>query len=105
MSRKWDYVLMGQIAKLCVEGLLSAGFNLYVDHEENEEIPIIDSSDASIKEIIDICDDEYLYAKKGKKTGWIFFRMYNEPEEVISDYTINLENFIKPALELAKKYD
>lgn len=32
----------------------------------------------------------HLYVRKGDETGWVFFVLGNDPEEVINNHTINL---------------
>lgn len=36
-------------------------------------------------------DQFHLYFTKGDETGWVFFVLGNDPDEVVNDYTLNLD--------------
>ena len=56
------------------------------DGEESLESP---NETAAIDWVM-ACDQGHIYFRKGDETGWVFFVLGNEPEEVVNDYTVNL---------------
>lgn len=98
------------VIRCAVAALIQHGFyvKLY-DCDDHQALSDEASSEDSIFKIMDellSCDDEYLrvYRKEGDKSrffGWIHFVYGNDGYDVISDNTVNLEEFIKPASDLA----
>ena len=51
-------------------------------------------------------DEDYLLVHKdGRQIGWVYFVYGNDGWDVVSDYTVNLEDLMKGANELADKYN
>lgn len=49
--------------------------------------------------------DEASVFTHGKHKGWVFFVMGNDGPDVLSDYTVNLEDVLQPANALAVRLD
>lgn len=101
----------GQIEQLIVKkvitDLLAAGFALTVDDGDGEGNQLL-----GVTEVVDAImntDEDRLYAyKRGEDKrcfGWILFIYGNDGWDVISDYTTNLEEILKPAHALAEKLE
>jgi hypothetical protein len=51
------------------------------------------------------CDDDWLIAyKDGAKFGWARFVYGNDGWDVISDYSVNLERYMKASLKIVHSY-
>ncbi len=103
MSRQAEIEVEKKIVRCVVEDLLAAGFQVGVNN--GEERCLKRSSD--INEIIAATfstDEDWLIAcKNGKYIGWVRCIWGNE-EDIISDYTTNLESCIRRSNELADSY-
>lgn len=67
------------------------------DGEESLEKP---NETEAVKAVMDL-DQAHIYFTHANGEGeplmgWVFFVLGNDPEEVINDYTTNLEGFIEP---------
>lgn len=82
------------------DALVAAGYDVGVIDGAGEEFFGLDR-DAAIAEVMS-CDDGYfLVMPKGvtgseNRFGWVYFAFGNSPEEVINDYTTNLDHVIDP---------
>lgn len=84
-----------------IRALRAAGWELaYVD-DGGENIPVKTEPEAI--DAIMAVDQAWLHFTKGEpeldkklhKTGWLFFVLGNDPDEVICDYTTNLDPTIE----------
>ena len=83
------------IARAVVDALLAAGFALGVYDGEDIVIYHSTSKAAILKALFDT-DEDYLYVYEGTDLhrGWVRFVYGNDGWDVISDYTVNLEQWI-----------
>lgn len=104
MSRKLEIELELKIAHKAIEGLLAAGYGVGV--YDGEEETVKDSKDAeAIKKALFTTDEDYLIAyKDGTKAGWVWL-IYGNVQDVISDYTVNLEDALAETIKFAQSYD
>ena len=72
-----------------IRALRAAGWELDFVRDGEEDIPVTDENKA-IKDLTAV-DQSYLNVKRGEVTGYVFFVLGNDPEEVICDYTTNLD--------------
>jgi len=86
-----------------IRALRAAGWELdYVDDTE-EKIPV--STEPEAVEAITAVDEAFLHVKKRESngvvydTGYVFFVLGNDPEEVVCDHTTNLSDVIDPLTE------
>lgn len=86
-----------------VDVLLAAGFLLQTDilEDPRPEQPTTDRANI-IAEVAEV-DDEFLgvFYQDGTRKGWVRFVYGNNGEDVISDYTTNLESVLKPVNDYA----
>ena len=81
--------------------LRAAGFTIGVQDGAHEEFPAPMSEEDAIGEVMS-CDDGFFIVHNDGTTnqadrfGYVYFVFGNSPEEVINDYTTNLENVIEP---------
>lgn len=101
-----------RIVKATVDAFLAAGFALQTDQGGGPLEPVIPTRDRQV--ILDaLCetDDERLYVRQvfpGPNyisNGWVYFVYGNDGWDVISDYTTNLEEVLKPVNALAESLD
>lgn len=106
MSMKLIREIERKIAKQVIDDCLAAGCILEINHDddESETISIKDSSEATLDEFF-ACDQEQLYVDlpNGRK-GSVLFIFGNDGYDVISDYTVNMEELLTNANRLADQY-
>lgn len=92
-----------RIAKSAIAELLSAGYTLGV--YDGEETTIKQSTDKqAVLDALQTTDDDYLLVYKAgesKRCGWVRFVYGNDGWDVISDYTVNLEDALTETNKLA----
>lgn len=76
-----------------------AGYTIRIYEYEGEETP--DPKDALFG--VDVANVK-LY-KNNKYVGWILLVFGNSGHDLISDYSVKLEEFLKPALELSDRLE
>lgn len=83
-------------------------------HKNGYDVVIWDSEEAVFlhndhNQEIDYCfnlDEAQLVLKENnREIGWIYLVFGNDGYDVISDYTTNLESFLKPVFELVDKIE
>lgn len=81
-----------------IRALKAAGYTLdSVWDGVEESTPVKNETEAL--EVIMGLDQAHLYVVQyGSHTGWVFFVLGNEPDEVINDYTLSLEAVIDPLI-------
>lgn len=94
-----------KVVQMVIEKLLASGFQLYIDHEgEDKPIHITEVNDFVMHEMF-ACDEERLYVlKDGLRCGWVHFVYGNDGWDIISDYTINLEDYLKEINDYCTSY-
>lgn len=83
-----------------IRALRAAGWELdYVDDREEEYI--VTTEPEAVQHVMDV-DEAFVHFKKREAngvvyaTGYVFFVLGNAPDEVICDYTTNLEDVVGP---------
>jgi hypothetical protein len=111
MGVKMRQLVEREICTAVVDALLAAGFSISVDNGDNSdrEYEIANSTDKdAILKAMFLTDDEHLYVERnGKRFGWVYFVYGNDGYDVLSDNTINLEEYIgdhSPVQKLIDKY-
>lgn len=80
------------------------GYKLEINEYEKDEYE--QYKDWGIVGMLFNLDDAHLlFSKDGKSCGWVRFVFGNDGYDVISDYTINLEDFLKGANALANELE
>ena len=95
-------------ARKVIKALLNAGYTVGIN--DGEETTIKRSTDkTALYAALWTTDEDYIYAynaeddfpfkgfPKGKRIGWVYLVYGNSPEELVSDYTTNLETILYPA--------
>ena len=70
------------------------------DGEESTAV----TTEGQAVEIVMSVDQAHLHVKKDGETGWVFFVLGNDPDEVINDHTINLSDVLDPLTEGWRPY-
>jgi hypothetical protein len=86
-----------------IKAFLDAGYKLSVF--DGEEVTLKRSTDAeAIFKALRTTDDDYLFVHRGEekpRCGWVRFVYGNDGYDVISDYTVNLEDVLSPVNDYA----
>lgn len=85
------------------ESATKAGYRLY----EGEEVGIVGPSQ-ELKELLFDLDDAVVFvddAATNAEVGWISLVFGNDGYDLISDYTVNLEEFLKDCDQLANRLE
>lgn len=79
-----------------IDAVLADGWNLLFVRDGEEDVKVKTRNEAL--EAIFAVDMAHLfvYHRKTGKTGWIWFVLGNDPEEVVADHTVNLSDSIDP---------
>jgi len=102
MNRKLETELELRIAREAIKGLLKAGYSVSIDNGEKESPAL--TNEQHISSVLFQTDEDWVYAwKEGKRVGWVLL-IYGNVQDVISDYTVNLEETLKEASDLAESY-
>lgn len=95
------------IAKATIKALLDAGYVISVD--DGEEITVKRSiGSIKILNAMFTTDEDILHVEMPGtlvESGWVKFIYGNDGYDVISDYTTNLEEMLKPVSELADRIE
>jgi hypothetical protein len=116
MSRKLEIELEKRIAAQAVADLLAAGYSISVNDGENTEL-VRSTDPAAIAGAMFSTDEDWLYVhgQDGKAIaawdetgtrdclGWVRF-IWGNVADVLSDYSVSLEQHLKGANEIAAAY-
>lgn len=80
-----------------IRALRDAGWELASVNDREEDLKVTNEAEALAA--VTAVDEAFLYVTKGDQRGYVFFVLGNEPDEVICDYTVNLESAIGPLIE------
>lgn len=82
-----------------IRGLIHDGWRLDRVYDGGEDIDVTTVTQAL--DAIFAVDMAHLHVKHRDtgKTGWVWFVLGNDPEEVAADYTVNLSDAIDPITE------
>lgn len=101
-----------QIFAKVVDSLLAAGFELRLydgeafctTHCTDRQI-IIDASMSTDDDLLCVYNHIYDTSHKRERHGWVQFIYGNDGYDVIHDYTTNIEDQIRPAMDLADELE
>jgi hypothetical protein len=103
MSRELEIELELRIAMKAVRGLIASGYSVGVNDGEDTVLKCC-KNPKKIKEALFSTDEDYLIAyKDGKKCGWVWL-VWGNVQDVISDYSMNLDPALKDANTYAEQY-
>ena len=105
MTRPAEIRIEKRIANRAIKDILAAGFT--IDVYDGEEWALENSSrPRQIAAAMYSTDEDYLFLRKnGKRTGQWVRLIYGNVCDLISDYTVSLEELLKGADELARKIE
>jgi hypothetical protein len=86
------------VSALC-RAAMDAGYYFEVDGEDEEDVTSIND----LKRVLFNLDDATLIVKdeNQKEVGWVKLVFGNSGYDLVSDYSLNLKNFLKPVNDLA----
>lgn len=90
-----------RIATAVIKSVLAADNSIAVDDGEEMSAPRVNLPEVLEDMFSTDTDRLHVYDKDGRGNGWIDFVYGNDGVDVISDYTVNLEEVLKPARDLA----
>jgi len=106
MSVKLRIELEAKIFRKACKALIEAGYELRL--YDGEEITTPKTKDVKVMMDAQATTDEdciFVYNPGEKeRIGWVIFTYGNDGYDVISDYTTNLEDVLKPVNDYAEKF-
>jgi hypothetical protein len=75
-----------------IHALLDAGWSIHHVDDGEEEIATTDENEAIAA--LTAVDQSWLYVRRGLVLGYVLFVLGNDPEEVVCDYTTNLDPIV-----------
>ena len=104
MSRKLEIELEKKICEKVVDCLLDAGYSVGV--YDGAQIVVENCADKrKIMRAVFSTDEDIIMAYKGgKRVGWVRL-IWGNVQDLISDYSTNLDEVLKDALDFARSYD
>ena len=94
-----------QIARKVIDDALAAGYAIDVFDGEEDAIENSTDAEAIIAAMFSTDDDRLYFRKENEVIGWVWFIYGNSGWDVISDYTVNLEELLKGASALAESLE
>ena len=94
-----------RIVKRAVKDLIEAGFPLSVYDGENESAKTSTDYKLLHDALMETDEDFVNVWENGKRIGWVRFTYGNDGYDVISDYTVNLEDALKSVNDFADTLD
>lgn len=86
-----------------LRALKAAGYSPVTVNDGEETIKVWGATEAEVIEALTATDQAWLYVTAAAgprgKQSWVFFVLGNDPEEVINDYTVDLDPVIDPLYE------
>lgn len=84
--------------KAIIDALLAGGVTLRHVNDGEELVPVTTTTEAVTA--VTAVDEASLHVTlPSGGTGWIFFVLGNDPEEVVCDHTVNLSEWIDPVVD------
>lgn len=104
MNRNAEIIMEKAICAKLVDSLLAAGYRLGVN--DGEETTVANSPDKTtvMAAVASTDEDHILVYKDGKRIGWVFL-VWGNCTDIISNYTVNLEEAIAPVNAFVRKLD
>lgn len=93
------------IAKAAIAGLLATGSAVWVNNGEEDVLDGSRDADAILKAMFTTDEDWLLLGDARPVLRWVRFVYGNDGTDVISDYSVTLEEALKPASVLADAID
>lgn len=104
MSRKLELELEKKICREVVRCLIKAGYAVTVDNGDTPEGELKPSrNENNIMGQVWKTDEDLLLVNRKQERGWVKL-IWGNVEGIISDYTVNLEETLAPALALSREY-
>ena len=97
MDRKLEIKIEMGIALKVAKALLKAGYKLGVNDGEETTIKNSDNLLKISKALFTTDQDHLLVYKSNEEIGWVFL-VWGNVEDVVSDYSINLDGIISPII-------
>lgn len=94
-----------EIVTMTVDALLKIGMKLNTDYGDGPMLKEPTADRTTILGALFLGDEDRLYVHHPMAEGWIYFVYGNSGYDVISDYTINLENELKDVFAFCKEME
>lgn len=75
---------------LILEGLQADGWVLTRVNDSEESYRLGNNITRAVGHVTDV-DFAHVFMERGEETGWVWFVLGNDPEEVAADYSTNLD--------------
>jgi len=103
MSRKLEIELEKKICEKVVDCILDAGYFVTVNNGEEDVLEYSLDKYEIMNAVGSTDQDNFILSKEGEVFKYIGFN-WGEVEEVIFDYSVELEPIIQPALDFTNSY-
>ena len=103
MSRKLEIELERRIATAAIRGLIDAGYTVSINNGEDETRPSLHLDELTAA-LAQTDEDTLIAHHEGQQVGWVLLIYGNNVEDVLSDYSTNLESALREASALAETY-
>lgn len=84
-----------------IRALVNGGWTLHEVDDGGEDVRV--TSETKALEVITAVDESHLFVYRnlidGMRSGWVFFVLGNDPDEVVCDHTSNLSPVLDPLME------
>ena len=86
---------------LIIDGLIERGCKPTVARDgDNDDVSFIEAAPQEFLDWLTSCDESVLFVDlPNGDDAYVYFVLGNEPYEVASDYTVNLEKFLDPIVQ------
>lgn len=92
-----------RIAKMVIQAGIDNGFDMMINDGEDNVTPW--TTDPSVLfDAMFSTDEDMIYFRKGLINHFVYFVYGNEGYDVISDYSVALEEVLKPVNEFTRQY-
>jgi hypothetical protein len=85
-----------------IRALRAAGWELDYVWDREETIDV--RTEGAAVDAVMAVDEAFLNVRRQNETGYVFFVLGNDPEEVICDHTINLSDVLDPLTDAWSEY-
>lgn len=108
MNPKIRQAIERRIATQVVDDLLAQSYSITVDNGDEEDSIKLSKNRTKILRAMFQTDEDRVYVHdpgSEKPSGWVYLVYGNEGTDVLSDYTVNLEEALKPSRALADRIE
>lgn len=81
-----------------LKALAEAGWTAHAVDQREDEPEKVATVQQAVKLVMEV-DEAFVFVRRGEETGWVFFVLGNDPDEVICNHTVGLSDVLDPLME------